>query len=763
MNTSHSLTLLALVFAAPVFGASAPAAMLFSVDAEKEQEGKPTLAIDTVFPGTQTVSFVSSTSLWANVGSLAFDLIWPADAPSNAQAMVYVSDWDYLWFQHDIPGRLEPGSTNRIRINLRPESTDWRACGHYSRWNLRAMMKPREFGLRVFADDPFKGAFTLRNGDLSPRREAGPPTIRNVRANTGRLACYDKFEVLFELPERHLNPFDPDEIDVRVKFKTPSGDTATVAAFYKRDFYREGTPSGEHFVPQGGPLWCARFTPTVPGKHVYTIMADDGWGDADWGPGVLTATPPRLPGFVKVSARDPRFLEFSNGEAYNPVGHNVRSPFDVRMDAAFPWRQRWVRSSSVYEHYLARMAEAGENWTEVWSAAWSLGLEWADTYPWHHGIGQYNMRNAWEMDRVLELAEHHGIYVNFVVHNHGKFSNYWDPEWHENPFNVKMGGYLTKPEEYFTDPRAVRSFRNLMRYIIARWGYSTHIFAWQLWSELDLVGLQKGWTDLENTFLARQETVDWHRQMGRAIQRMDPYDHMISTHVALTYARQNPKVTALPELSLSCVDAYYYTSDPTDIIALLRKTADNGNSYGKPILATEFGGSPHAAPVGQLHDCLHAGLWSSVALTLAGSPMFWWWQIVEEEDLYGEFAALSRYMKGEDRRDPTLKTAPLQVRLKTAATSRFAALSLKNDTRGYGWLYDVQGFSGIRSRRGASGKNLSIVVPDVAPDATFAVEFWDTSIGAAVRHARLKAVDGILKIPFPPFRRDIAFKFRAVD
>ena len=37
------------------------------------------------------------------------------------------------------------------------------------------------------------------------------------------------------------------------------------------------------------------------------------------------------------------------------------------------------------------------------------------------------------------------------------------------------GGYLTRSEQYFTNALALKSFHNLMRYNVARWGHSTRM------------------------------------------------------------------------------------------------------------------------------------------------------------------------------------------------------------------------------------------------------------------------------------------------
>ena len=138
-----------------------------------------------------------------------------------------------------------------------------------------------------------------------------------------------------------------------------------------------------------------RFTPTTPGIYTYRLRARDRGGDEDWGPGTFVATPADHPGFVRVSDEDPRYFAFDNGELFFAIGHNIRSPDDTRMDGAFPWQQRIRETSLSYVRYFRDMEAHGENLVEIWSAPWSLGLEWSSKWFGYHGVGQFNLMHAW--------------------------------------------------------------------------------------------------------------------------------------------------------------------------------------------------------------------------------------------------------------------------------------------------------------------------------------------------------------------------------
>jgi hypothetical protein len=91
--------------------------------------------------------------------------------------------------------------------------------------------------------------------------------------------------------------------------------------------------------------------------------------------------------------------------------------------------------------------------------------------------------------------------------------------WDANVYNVKNGGFLKKPGEYFTDERAQRVFEHLLRYVVARWGASTSVFSWDLWNEVSAAeGFQPA------------TAARWHQRMARYLRSVDEAKHVIHTN-----------------------------------------------------------------------------------------------------------------------------------------------------------------------------------------------------------------------------------------
>ena len=144
---------------------------------------------------------------------------------------------------------------------------------------------------------------------------------------------------------------------------------------------------------------------------------------------------------------------FYQGEApFVPIAYNIA------------WAGRY-KELIKYKQWFKAASEGGVNVARVWMAAWSLGIEWADT-----GLGNYEARlqNAWTLDQVFKLGAQYGIRIQLVLLNHGAFSESTNPEWFASPYNQLNGGPLASPAEFATNPIAIKFWQQRLRYIAAR-------------------------------------------------------------------------------------------------------------------------------------------------------------------------------------------------------------------------------------------------------------------------------------------------------
>ncbi len=712
------------------------------------------IAID--FPGNAEVGLTAPAEAWARADRLTFRVHWPEDAPSDAQVLVFLTDPDFGWFQHLVPDPLEPGLAQTVTVPL-DEPGAWSARGHQAVLSRMHRIGPQAVGVRIFGRAPYRGTARIEEARLDPAPERQPPPVIDyVQPSAAEVPRFERVEIRFRLPDRYLDPFDEEEISVEGLFEAPDGTETRVDGFFFLDHYRVQDANGEQVIPLGRPGWAVRFAPMQEGEYRYRIRVRDRWGSAEWGPGTLRAGPARSPGFVRVSAHDPRFLEYSDGTFFFPIGHNIRSTFDTRHDTRFPWEHREQTGTAAYRGFFESMSAAGSNFVEVWMASWSLGLEWTPVRPGYRGIGWFNLRHAWELDRVVDWAEELGLHINLVIHNHGKFSDWVDAEWEANPFNVANGGYLRRPEQYFTDRRAKDAFRKLMRYIIARWGSSRAVFSWELWNELDLTGSRGQSPRVHQA----STTVDWHAEMGRWIRERDPYGKLMGSHVSGDYRRQHPDLLRLEEIDFMPINAYHGEQNPLHVVDLLLRSADFGARFEKPLLVTEFGGTPMASQgVFHLEDELFAALWASTVVPVAGTPLFWWWHLIDEEGWYGKYAAIARFMEGVDRRDPEAELIEAPVLEGDRTHRELRGLVYRSPRGGTAWVFAHRRFPELTPDGPPLATNAVLRINGLS-EGPYEVEFWDTVRGERTARARHETRQGRLDLPLPPFARDLALKLR---
>ncbi len=718
---------------------------------------------DVAFPGEINFFFSPEKAAdWTFADTLQIKLAWPAEAPLYAGTLGWLKDRNHYWHQFVSAGHLTPGATNTVEFPLHAGAIGWSAPGHSLAWHHRMLLNPESVGFRVFCDTVFTGKCVLVSATLTTAKPQNPPEITNVRVLTPRPSVRSLCEVRFDLPDRYDNPFDPEQIDVQARILSPAGTTNTIHGFYYQSHYRLEDELGEPVEPDGHPEWRLRFSALTPGRHTLTISAKDALGESRT-PALLEmeiaeASPNALK-FVRVSRRDPRYYDFCDGTLYYPIGHNVRSATDARMDDKFPWRFRPDEGSTAYRRYFKRMHDNGENWAEVWMSSWSLGLEWTAGVSGYHGAGDYHMGNAWELDRVIELAEQYGIYINLVFNYHGRVSSWCDPEWHLHPYNkVTPGGWLTMPLEFFSDPKAIDMQKRFIRYTHARWGWAPVIFGYELFSEINLTGHES-----HHKTHFDPSVVEWCRILGRYVKEIDHYGHLVSAHVSNDYKFLNPKICEMPEMDINTLDAYHH-GQPETIIPLLSQTA-KANTYGKPILITEFGGSPMAAGREHLMAEQHAALWAGVCTPISGTPMLWWWQVIDENNLYSRYKAIREFMKDVDPRD----TAANEVKTKLALTDEktgdksmlalFNAICTTSASSGRGYIYPVK--FPRSDEEGPDGKGLKIYIEGVR-SGVYRVAFYETRTGTQIRKFDVRAEEDYIGIPVPAFKSDIAFKLNCI-
>ncbi|MCJ7728762.1 MAG: DUF5060 domain-containing protein [Sedimentisphaerales bacterium] len=478
-------------------------------------------------------------------------------------------------------------------------------------------------------------------------------TITSISQNGSTIGRYEKFEVTFTLSQTYTNPFDPCIIDVNVSFHEPGGNVITIPAFYYRKYVVVGS-NPESYSSPGPELWKARFAPSKPGTHTFDITIKDSGGtvvvtDAN----SFICQESSRKGFIRVDPNDRAFLRYDNGDTRLNIGQNIG------------WNTGGVYG---WNNYLKKMHTGGENWVRHWMCSygsdWGTILEWKNGLGYFLGAGKLAMQTAQRLDKYVEIAEQNDVAIQLCLQHHGQFSNTTNPDYNDNPYKASNGGPLSSAAQFFTDANAIRMTKNKYRYIVARWGYSPSIFAWELFNEVQFTD---GWNS------SQASVVNWHNQMAAYIRSIDPFKHPITTS---SHGSGFENIWNLADINL--IQVHYYG---TDTIHTFEQTALSLASFNKPVIMGEFGigteGSTQPEPYAtQLKEGLelHNGIWSSFFAKSSGH-LWWWDNYIDPCNLYGVFTPLALYAANEDLADYNLVRAQ---RAASGAEAYFANPVLSN-------------------------------------------------------------------------------------
>ena len=205
-------------------------------------------------------------------------------------------------------------------------------------------------------------AFVL-NGLIAPRDAAGVSV--EIATSTPQVGRYERIDFAIRVDKKYKTPWDMEEVYIDVEFETPSGPSLWVPAFIYQDYERRSIESPgnmkDWLYPVGDMVWKARFAPMETGAFKCHALLRDGDGGAESGSIEFECVPSTSPGFIRASAKNPRYLEFTNGRPFFAIG----------QDFAF------VKDTFREEELFGKFSAAGGNYTRVWAAAqdWAMTIE----------------------------------------------------------------------------------------------------------------------------------------------------------------------------------------------------------------------------------------------------------------------------------------------------------------------------------------------------------------------------------------------------
>ncbi|MCK9554555.1 cellulase family glycosylhydrolase [bacterium] len=540
------------------------------------------------------------------------------------------------------------------------------------------------------------------------------PVITAVSLSKDTIGWREKLEIDISLDSEIENPFDYDEITVFAELISPENKKIRAEGF----LYDIQKPDTEEKL-----IWKVRFSPDKKGLWKGIIKIKTRWGETAGDLFSFQCAESTNKGNIIVSPEDNSYFEFENREFFFPVGHNLG----------------WA-SASGYKKYFRKMSENGENWARIWMCPWNLALEW--TGKDFKGLKKYHLRRASYLDKIIDYAQEKGIYIQLVLNNHGQFSKTTDPEWDKNPYNAANGGPCPEPNDFFSNETAKNIFKNRLRYIIARWGYSKNLMAWELFNETSYI----------TGFDVKTDT-KWHKEISAFIKQNDIHNHLITTSYG---ARVNFDTFKLDDIDFSQVHTY-----TNNITTIIDTEYERFSKLDKPFFFGEFGSKLMNRENDPEGSILHSALWTGLTTPSSGTVMAWWWDsYIQPLDLYKYFKCISNFINDTDFRVEKFESR--KAFIKDSSGKNLKVRALANDRKFYCWVYNpgIEIFGSENRIDTNEYKNVSFAIKGLCK-GSYKIEYRNTFTGEIVGQNEMDAEEGMLTVNPPDFKGDIAIKISA--
>lgn len=403
---------------------------------------------------------------------------------------------------------------------------------------------------------------------LLPQQVAAQPAGAHITAVTtitaGDIGQYEKFEVglsldrAFTTGQPHCNPYNPADVSVEGYFTSPSGKAYPVRyGFYYKDYviHNEYLPANDArywdgHAPTSQP-WRIRFAPDEPGPWQYVLRVTYWDSTTEVLPArTFTCVASANSGFLKVAGNQRNFV-FDSGKSFFAIGSNVDywgiTPIKVPPGIpapppnspnlsycggpvptpilTLPTSQQFAFSTYTYaacDQVFRELQDNGGNFVRLWMQDSNWDLETDDPVSGINTLGYYeaNQTRMNDMDRLLLSAREHGIYLHLSMLDANRlWSQGENAKWLSFPYHTSPALVLATPEAFFMDPRARKFYKNKIRYIVSRWGYSPNIASYELINEGDFVDAGALFLNPDKAPLWKLE--QWTVEMAQYLKSLD--------------------------------------------------------------------------------------------------------------------------------------------------------------------------------------------------------------------------------------------------
>jgi len=424
------------------------------------------------------------------------------------------------------------------------------------------------------------------------------PRIISAKSTTAQIKEYERAEWNIEVKADFKNPYNQQQVCLDMVMTSPSGKPVVLPCYFDK-----GTTIDA--------LWKARFAPQESGTYQYCFRLKTTDGETESAKQSFMVKPSGKAGFLHPN--NYWTFKFDNGKLFRGIGENIA------------WESRSFEDDRwTYDYLLPKLSRNGGNFFRTWMCYWNLPLEWQkvkSTKRYSNSHEYFNPGALKRMDELVNLTDSLGLYFMLTLDWHGHLIE--DGGWRNSPYNQLNGGPCKTPADFFTMQAAQQRYKDKLRYIVARWGYSVSIAAFEFFNEVD----NAVFTDKDSVIIPHVAVTEWHQEMSRYLKDIDPYHHMVTTSIS---HRDIIGLNSIAYIDFNQKHIYKHTEKIPGIYPNYIET------YNKPYVVGEYGyrwddDDPHYA--NEFNYDFKRGLWYGLFSPTPILPMSWWWELVDKQNM----------------------------------------------------------------------------------------------------------------------------------
>lgn len=435
------------------------------------------------------------------------------------------------------------------------------------------------------------------------------PTVTATVANAQILSVdapssarkYSKTEFSVSLKGKWENPYLQEQVALDMVLTSPSGKTLTLPCYYV---------SGESGVASE---WGARFTAQETGTYSY-IFRQSECGKVVSESASVSLKVASGDGHGILHTNDNWTLRYDDGTLFRGIAENICWESRDRDDSKFFSKLHEQADRFNYDVMLPDFAANGGNFVRVWMCSWNFPIDRQSGFNnsrYTETTDYMNPSAIKRLDDVLTLAETLDI-----------------------KFMLCLGpGNARTDRNFFVSDDAKARYRNYLRYIVARWGYSQAIGMWEFFNEIDNIQFRD-----KNNPIPAEDIVGWHAEMAKYLKSIDPFGHITTTSIS---HRDLAGLNSVPDLDINQKHIYNATS------VIPKTIVDYERRFGKPYVIGEFGREWDWSKnfddfADEMDADFRRGLWYGIFSPTPVTPMSWWWEYFENRNMVPYFKAVRK-------------------------------------------------------------------------------------------------------------------------